>query len=274
MFKIIGNGAFAKALRTVIISRGGTISDYDYEWIIPCVPSYAIPEVELEQNKKVLLVSKGMIQYKDNGLLPTEWIEKLGMDYAFLSGPHLASELQQNLPTMSSIATQNELYFHELGRYFPSSSHMLNPHFVSLAGVVKNITAYACGMYAAMDYGENARACLVTNGIKELINIASHMKISFNENDITAPGIAADMILTGSSRNSRNFMAGYNRVKGIESQQLTESYHSSVLLIKRVGYSPKYPIISMVASVIDGDLCSSGDMVAAWEDCCKIDVAM
>jgi glycerol-3-phosphate dehydrogenase len=75
------------------------------------------------------------------------------------------------------------------------------------------------------------------------------------------------MILTCGSKKSRNFISGQNHINGTQSKHLTESEHSSVALIRRIGYSQiKWPILSIVSSMIDGQLCNQGDLMEAWKE--------
>lgn len=271
MFKIIGNGSFGKALRSYInfaADNDKCVSETNYEWIILAVPSYAVTQVELENDKKYLLVSKGMVKRNDDQpLLITEWAEIMGLNYAYLAGPHLAHEIENHLPSTSTIATSNQDYFYQLEQYFPSPIYSSNMHLMSLAGVVKNIIAYSCGMYSALQLGENFNASLIMSGIKELVNVARHMNLSCQLEEVISPAVMADLILTGGSKKSRNFISGYNHIKGSQSEHLTEAHHSSMELIKRIGYAQKkWPLISLVASMIDGNLCSTGDLMEAWKD--------
>ena len=93
-----------------------------------------------------------------------------------LAGPNLASELAEDQPAATVIASKfNEVI--ELGQQALRSSRfqvygsneLLG---VELAGVLKNYVAIASGMLTGLGYGENARALLITRGMAELIYIA------------------------------------------------------------------------------------------------------
>jgi len=247
-FHIIGDGSFSKAILYMIEKAGGNISALDTaDWIIPCVPSYAIPQVINNFEKKFIFVSKGMIEVN---LVP-EWAAQQGIGSVCLAGPHLAGEITKGLPTMSTIATKNPSYFTELAHYFPNAKLCKAVELVGLAGVIKNIVAYACGMYYAAAWGENARACIAMAGFNEIKHVADAMNLQYSEMELLNTwGVMADFILTCNSVNSRNFKAGCNQIKNIPNLELTESYHSAPLLIARVGLSEKWPVISMVAEVI------------------------
>jgi glycerol-3-phosphate dehydrogenase len=263
VFKIIGNGSFAKAVTFWISSRNGIVSDEEYSWIVPCVPSYALKEIVLEKDKNILFVSKGIIS---DGLLVSEWAEKNNLTYAVIAGPHLASEIVQNLPTMCTIATKNQNMFSDIQNYFPCASYSNNPHLTCLAGVLKNIIAYACGVCVGLELGENAKACLIMLGIQEIITIADHLNIQ-NAN-LNQPGIIGDIILTAGSNKSRNFLGGYNRIKKIENNFLIESSHSCIELSNRIGKSEKWPILSCTADIIEQNLTDPQHIVNLWYQYC------
>ena len=69
--------------------------------------------------------------------------------------------LESDLPTRSTIASQNADHFHQLQQYFPNPNFLNNPDLVSLASVFKNIAAFACGMSEELGLGNNARAWMI-----------------------------------------------------------------------------------------------------------------
>lgn len=254
MFKILGNGMFAQAMNAMITQAGGFVSDMDFNWIIPCIPSYALKTIELEPDKKYIFISKGLVEKGVSGQLVTEWARENNLKHVFLSGPHLASEIIHNLPTTTTIAGEIADYA-ELSRYFDRPSHSNSVDFICLAGVIKNIVAYACGMCLANDLGENFKAGLITQGVRELKLIAETLNIDYVESDILQPGVLSDMVLTGNSVKSRNFLAGYNAYTSAHSTELvTESIHSAPLLIERISPNAQWPIACMVHSKVCGEV--------------------
>ena len=237
MFKIIGAGKFGTALRKYISEAGGTFSENSYEWLIPAVPSTAVKEViERELNNKksfnVLLVSKGMYQEK----FLSELLREMGISYAVLAGPHLAAEIESDLPTRSTIASQNADHFHQLQQYFPNPNFLNNPDLVSLASVFKNIAAFACGMSEELGLGNNARACIVQEAIIQLPKLAYLLRFfeTSSVSDLFQPGILGDLILTCTSDNSRNFLAGKALIRDEKINFLAESTHSAKIFLEKI----------------------------------------
>jgi glycerol-3-phosphate dehydrogenase len=248
VFKILGDGAFAKAVTHMITTRGGTCSNTGYKWVIPCIPSYGFDSISIESDKKYIFVSKGLVE---NGMLVTEWGRAHGLTHAFLGGPHLASEILAGLNTTSTIAC-SEGDFQELSHYFPNPTFCPHLDFIALSGIIKNIIGYACGLFVRRKAGENFKASIITQGARELIEIARFLSIPFDLVDLLQPAVLSDMILTGTSHHSRNFMAGFDQVTTQNEERVIESMHSVQLLVKRIGLSDKWPVISMVTQVING----------------------
>jgi len=93
----------------------------------------------------------------------------------------------------------------------------MNPYFrvytnrdmvgVELAGALKNIIALGAGMSDGLGFGDNAKAALLTRGLAEITRIGAEM----GANPLTFAGLAGvgDLVVTATSRHSRNWRAGY-----------------------------------------------------------------
>ena len=257
MFRVIGNGAFASAIKYIFDKKKAEYNSSVYEWIVPCVPSYALEDIELENGKKYILISKGLTL---NSLLVTEWARSKNLDFVYVAGPHLAKEILEGLPTTTTIAGSYE-YFTNLKEFFPSSNYSLCIDFIALAGVIKNVVAYACGTCARKRLGENFRASVINQGFKELLAVASFLAVPYDLVDIVQPGVFSDFILTANSEKSRNFMAGYQQITGKQEEVLIESMHSVDLLMKRINFSEKWPLISSVAKIMNGTQIEFTDLI-------------
>ncbi|MNJ65189.1 Glycerol-3-phosphate dehydrogenase [NAD(P)+] [compost metagenome] len=78
---------------------------------------------------------------------------------------------------------------------------------VELAGALKNIIALGAGMSDGLGYGDNAKAALLTRGLAEITRIGVEM----GANPLTFAGLAGvgDLVVTATSRHSRNWRAGF-----------------------------------------------------------------
>ncbi len=95
-----------------------------------------------------------------------------------------------------------------------------------VSGATKNAIAVASGMLTALEYGENARAALLTKGLHEM----KHIIKAFGGNENTATGLTGigDLIVTGLSMHSRNFKAGLKIGQGMDREAI-EQYEKQTI---------------------------------------------
>lgn len=133
-----------------------------------------------------------------------------------LAGPNLASELADNQPAATVIASRFNEVIEEGQKALKSQRFQVygsnELKGVELAGVLKNYVAIASGMLSGLGYGENARALLITRGMSELIHIAR----AFGANEKAFLGLAGigDLIATCNSPKSRNYRVGKMLAEG------------------------------------------------------------
>ncbi|MNJ40180.1 Glycerol-3-phosphate dehydrogenase [NAD(P)+] [compost metagenome] len=128
-----------------------------------------------------------------------------------LSGPSHAEEVVKRCPTTIVVASLND------ERAQLAQDLFMNTYFrvytnrdvvgVELAGALKNIIALGAGMTDGLGYGDNAKAALITRGLAEITRIGVEM----GANPLTFAGLAGigDLVVTATSRHSRNWRAGF-----------------------------------------------------------------
>lgn len=134
-----------------------------------------------------------------------------------LSGPTHAEEVVLRMPTTIVVANSNEEnaksvleFFHN--QYFRvyTNSDALG---VELGGALKNVIALAAGISDGLGYGDNAKAALLTRGLQEMKRLGEALGgQSKTFNGLTGIG---DLIVTGTSKHSRNWRTGNMLAKGI-----------------------------------------------------------
>jgi len=130
---------------------------------------------------------------------------------AVVSGPSHAEELARHLPTTLVVAAyaqstaqavQDALMSDTLRVY--TNADVIG---TELGGALKNIIALGCGISDGLKCGDNARAALMTRGLVEISRLGAKLgaaKLTFS--GLTGVG---DLIVTCTSRHSRNWRAGY-----------------------------------------------------------------
>ncbi|MEM9988347.1 MAG: NAD(P)H-dependent glycerol-3-phosphate dehydrogenase, partial [Pseudomonadota bacterium] len=164
----------------------------------------------------VLLSSKGIEQ--STGLLMHQVLKEVWPTAkgAVVSGPSFAADVAKGLPTAVTVAAFEEIHgerwLHTL------AAPNFRPYYsddvlgVELGGAIKNVLAIACGVVEGKGLGESAKAALITRGFAECIRFA----VGQGAQGETLNGLSGlgDIILTCSSRQSRNMSLGYEIGQG------------------------------------------------------------
>lgn len=128
-----------------------------------------------------------------------------------LIGPSHAEEVIKRLLTVVNAVSEDEESAEEIQRLFSNDYFRVyrNTDVVGaeIGVALKNVMAIASGILEGMGQGDNARAALMTRGLAEMQRYGT----AFGARKETFLGLdgVGDLIVTCTSRLSRNFMAGY-----------------------------------------------------------------
>lgn len=135
-----------------------------------------------------------------------------------LSGPSHAEEVIDRHPTTVVVASSSIPIAEEAQDLFMNDNYFrvyTNPDIVGVetAGAIKNIIALGAGLSDGLGFGDNARAALITRGLAEIGRLGAAMGAS----PLTFAGLAGvgDLIVTCTSRHSRNWRAGSMLAQGL-----------------------------------------------------------
>lgn len=187
--------------------------------ILLVVPSSAIRPVSRELNKlldhpvAIVHAAKG-IEPKTHLRLSEIIAEEIAPEkrkaIGVLTGPTHAEEVAVRKPTTIAIACEDQevasnvqlLLTNDQFRVYLSSD-VAGAEF---GGALKNIIALAAGMTDGLGFGDNAKAALMTRGIVEIARLG----VKLGANPITFTGLTGigDLIVTATSKHSRNWRAG------------------------------------------------------------------
>ena len=164
---------------------------------------------QLAAKTPLVIAAKGIDRQRLQ-LLSTVVSDIVANPVAILSGPSFAIEIAHSLPTAVMLAATDlnvalelsQLLRHQYFRCYASDDVI----GVQVAGAVKNIIAIAAGITHGRNLGENASAALLSRGLAEMTRLG----ITLGGKQETFLGLAGvgDLILTGSSSQSRNFSLG------------------------------------------------------------------
>jgi glycerol-3-phosphate dehydrogenase (NAD(P)+) len=133
-----------------------------------------------------------------------------GRPVAVLSGPNMAEEVAEGLPTAAAIASEDLDLAEELQDAINSLAFRVyvNPDLVGveLCAAAKNVIALAAGGVDGLGLGDNAKAALITRGLAEMARLGE----AYGARPETFAGLAGmgDLVVTCWSRHGRNRQAG------------------------------------------------------------------
>jgi len=200
--------------------------------IVFVTPSTALREIAIRLRKVIsnthaLLLSctKG-IEHR-TGMRMSQILREIFPEHriAVLSGPNLATEVAQNLPTATVIGCEDVDCAASLQGILGSQRFRIytseDVTSIELGGALKNVFAIAAGISDGLGLGDNSKAALVTRSLAELVRLGVAM--GGNANAFYGLSGAGDLILTCYSEHSRNHTVGKRLGRGESLGQITAS---------------------------------------------------
>jgi glycerol-3-phosphate dehydrogenase (NAD(P)+) len=190
---------------------------------------------------------------------------------AVLSGPNMAEEIAEGLPSAAVIASEDEELAVELQHAINSIVFRVyvNPDLaaVELCAAAKNVIALAAGGVDGLRLGDNGKAALITRGLAEMARLGE----AYGARPETFAGLAGmgDLIVSCYSPYGRNRHAGELIAQGATAGeaaaqigQVVEGLTTAPVLrdlSRRLRI--ELPITEGVCRILEGD--SLGDLVAS-----------
>ncbi len=178
------------------------------ELIVLAVPSRAFAEVaaSLPGDAPVLILTKGLDPATGRRLST----RVTGRGVAVLSGPNMAEEVAEGLPSATVIASEDRALAEDLQHAVNSMVFRVYVNDdlvgVELCAAAKNVIALAAGAVDGLGLGDNAKASLITRGLVEMARLGE----ACGAQPETFSGLAGmgDLIVTCFSGYGRNRRAG------------------------------------------------------------------
>lgn len=206
--------------------------------------------------KKVTIINASKGFDNENNMRMSETIrsvidENLRYEVVSLIGPSHAEEVILRMLTcvcsvsldLDTAKDVQHLFSNEYFRVYRLDDEVGAEYAVAL----KNVIAVASGCAAGLGYGDNTRAALITRGLAEISRYGLAKGGKF-ETYLGLTGIG-DLVVTCSSKHSRNFQAGYEIGKTLDARGFMERNTKTVEGIRtcKVVYEDlvHYPDIQM-----------------------------
>ena len=179
------------------------------QWVADCIS----PKTTVVSASKGLELPDG---HRMSQILETELPEELHDSICVMSGPNLAREIADGMPSATVVAGRNE------GRAAFAQELLMSPAFrvytsddvigVELGGTLKNIIALGAGIADGMDMGQNSKSTLITRGLAEIARLGTAAGAQY----LTFAGLAGlgDLVATCYSPLSRNRFTGEQLARG------------------------------------------------------------
>ncbi|QYY43839.1 NAD(P)H-dependent glycerol-3-phosphate dehydrogenase [Aneurinibacillus thermoaerophilus] len=203
----------------------------DKTLILLVVPSHAMRETVrslapyLRKNAILVHATKGMeidSLKRMSEVIKEEVPEHFHGRIAVLSGPSHAEEVGLKAPTTVVVASERIQIAEEVQDALITNHFRVytNPDVVGveIGGALKNIIALGAGVSDGLNFGDNAKAALLTRGLAEI----SRLGIKLGANPLTFTGLAGvgDLVVTATSRHSRNWRAGNMLAQGFTPNEI------------------------------------------------------
>jgi len=192
------------------------------ELIILTIPSIYLRSVlkrlkHINLKNKILVSAIKGIENKTLLRMSEVIAQELGnVKVAVLSGPTIAREVAQFLPTTAVIACNSTKTALVLQHVFMTPRFRVYRHSdiagVELGGSLKNVIAIACGISDGLGFGTNTKAALLARGLAEICRLGK--KLGASEKTFGGVSGLGDLVTTCISTYSRNRIVGEQLGKG------------------------------------------------------------
>jgi glycerol-3-phosphate dehydrogenase (NAD(P)+) len=192
------------------------------ELIVLALPSRAFAEVAvaLPGETPVLSLTKGLDP--ETGQRLSTRVQ--GRRVAVLSGPNMAEEIVEGLPSAAVVASEDRGFAEELQHAINSMVFRVYVNDdlvgVELCAAAKNVIALAAGGVDGLGLGDNAKASLITRGLAEMARLGE----ACGAQPDTFAGLAGmgDLIVTCFSGYGRNRRAGELIARGMSADEAAQ----------------------------------------------------
>jgi len=248
-------------LRGVSVATIDAAPIADSELVALALPSRALADVagSLPGAAPALILTKGLDPATGERLST----RVAGRSVAVLSGPNMAEEIAEGLPSATVIASADRQLAERLQEAINSMVFRVYVNDdlvgVELCAAAKNVIALAAGGVDGLGLGDNAKASLITRGLAEMARLGE----ACGAQPETFAGLAGmgDLIVTCYSGYGRNRKAGELIARGATAdeaaaqiRQVVEGLTTAPVLrdlSHRVGV--ELPITEGVCSVLEGE---------------------
>lgn len=241
----------------------------DAQLIVIAVPAAFVDDVSYELSKYynddqyVLLASKGIERNSCSFVADIFKRYVKTRKYAVISGPSFAVDIVTNCPIGLTLASEHKRT-REMIRYALESDSIKIRETrdiigVEICGSIKNVIAIAAGMLDGMGYPESTQAMFIVESLLDMKELIS--KLGGDRRTILTYAGFGDLLLTATSKKSRNFTYGY-KLGSKENKEEIDKYVANTTIeglytIQSIykllkNKKVRIPIINLIYDIIEG----------------------
>lgn len=277
----IGMGIFGRALASLVEHNGrayeyaeaGRLLKTPAELVFLTVPTQFMRQALIDNRpwigEQAIIVNAAKGIEEKTHLMGHQIVFSVGnyRNYYSLIGPSFAQGILDHDPTLVSLGYKDPTHLKTIKKLLETPYFRVREakgfRALELASALKNLYAITCGYAEGLGFGANTQAQLITTGLNEFKVLAKAMR--FQDYDPLAPGVIGDLVLTCSSKQSRNFQYGYQLAKGGSAdpqetgKHTVEGYHTShsIHAIARQ-YKVTLPLANLTSRIIKGGVNDPG----------------
>lgn len=231
--------------------------------LVVAVPSGAVRGVLAEakgQHPLIVVASKGLEAGSAKTMCEVASDVMPDAEVGGLSGPNLAIEIAQGVPTVAIAAFAKEEQARVVQQAFMRRTFRVSITNdivgVELSGALKNVLAIGAGMSDGLGFGDNTKGAFLSRGLMEMSRLGLAMGARMDT--FLGPAGVGDLFATAVSRLSRNYRVGRAIGEGGSLAQALEAVgqvaegvptsEAAMLLARR--HSVQMPVFAAVESVL------------------------
>ena len=242
----------------------------DASLILIAVPAGFVDDVSKELKKyikkdqHVCIGSKGIEQ--DTCLFVADVFKKYikTSKLAIISGPSFAIDIASNVPIGLSLGSKNKETIAILKKLLQNNTLKLRATRdllgIEICGSIKNVIAIAAGILDGMGMPESTQAMFITEALNDIKNLIK--ALGGSKKTILSFAGFGDILLTCTSKKSRNFTYGYMIGSGVPKEEINEYLNKTTVeglyTLKSVyklldNKKVNMPIINLIYNIIFND---------------------
>jgi len=210
----------------------GLLKEANY--LVLSIPSQYVRSIvekianQIHPNLIIINTGKGIevsSQKRLSEVIKDELYGKYHNNIVVLSGPTHAEEVAKKIPSAIVAASQDKEKAKKVQELFNTNYFRvyINTDMVGveIGGSIKNCIAIAAGIVDGMGFGDNSKAAIITRGLAEIMRFGK----VYGAYEATFSGLSGigDLIVTCTSKHSRNRYVGENLGKGKKIKEVLES---------------------------------------------------